>query len=201
MVDLVPIGPRSILMAYGYFALEVFHSTTAAGDEGSGSVGDPIIVEWDVCGEADDKEPEEYTQTICAGPGRMLEITYLVIPNAIEANVEVRLKLKDLDYRSRVVVHLFSCERGRSWSAPSGSPWILPLSPSVTALPYRRQLELHLEVDLTVIAISISGNQEEEEETNLKVTGLKFTHRVGNQEREVNGDQVEVNITWSTIFS
>nr|TKV91983.1 hypothetical protein SEVIR_9G134150v2 [Setaria viridis] len=85
MVDLVPIGPRSILMAYGYFALEVFHSTTAAGDEGSGSVGDPIIVQWDVCGEADGKEPEEYTQTICGGPGRMLEITYLVIPNALRS--------------------------------------------------------------------------------------------------------------------
>jgi hypothetical protein len=32
-----------------------------------------------------------------------LEVTYLVIPNAIEAEVEVWLKLKDLDFRSRVV--------------------------------------------------------------------------------------------------
>ena len=66
--------------------------------------GAPIRVEWDVCGEDDDKEPEEYTQTICCrGPGRKLEITYLVFPNAIETNVEVKLKLKDLGSRSRAV--------------------------------------------------------------------------------------------------
>ena len=66
--------------------------------------GAPIRVEWDVCGEDGDKEPEEYTQTICCrGPGRKLEITYLVIPNAIETNVEVKLKLKDFGSRSRAV--------------------------------------------------------------------------------------------------
>jgi hypothetical protein len=51
-------------------------------------------------------------------------------------------------------------------------------------------------VDLTVIAVS--DNQEEE--MNLKFTGLKFTHRVGSQEREVNGDEVEVKVTWSSNF-
>ena len=143
MVDLVPIGPCGVLMAYGAFTLEVFHSitragnTTTTGNEGSSRVrspirkdsdvcGAPIRVEWDVCGEDDDKEPEEYTQTICCrGPGRKLEITYLVIPNAIEDNVKVKLKLKDIGSRSRAVygkikasatdymnksVHLFNCE-------------------------------------------------------------------------------------------
>jgi hypothetical protein len=79
-------------------------------------------VEWSV---VDDDEIEEYTQTICAGPGRKLEVTYLVIPSAVQTNVEVRLKLKDFDSRSRAVygkikanaidygnksVHLFSCD-------------------------------------------------------------------------------------------
>jgi hypothetical protein len=92
MVDLVPIGPREILMAYSTFGLEVYTD-----DES----GPPTITEaWDVC--ADD-ETEEYTQTICAGPGRKLEITYLVIPYAIEAKVEVKLKLKDLGSRSRAI--------------------------------------------------------------------------------------------------
>ena len=102
MVDLVPIGPCGVLMAYGAFTLEAITragNTTTTGNEGSSRVrspirkdsdvcGAPIRVEWDVCGEDGDKEPEEYTQTICCrGPGRKLEITYLVIPNAIETNV------------------------------------------------------------------------------------------------------------------
>ncbi|CAN6325861.1 unnamed protein product [Urochloa humidicola] len=121
----------------------------------------------------------------------------------------VRLKLKDLDSTSRAVygkikatctdygnksVHLFCCERGRSCSVPSGSSSILPLSPSVFALPCHRQVEFQLEVDLKVI--TISGNQEEEK--NLKF-GLKFTYKVRSQEREVDGDQVEVNITYNRI--
>ncbi|CAD6262611.1 unnamed protein product [Miscanthus lutarioriparius] len=213
MVDLVPIGPCGVLMAYGAFTLEVFHSitragnTTTTGNEGSSRVrspirkdsdvcGAPIRVEWDVCGEDDDKEPEEYTQTICCrGPGRKLEITYLV-----------KLKLKDFGSRSRAVygkmkastadygnksVHLFSRERGRSWSVPSGPTSILPLSSAVIALPYRRQLELHIEVDL--IVITIFDNQEEYK--NLKFS-LTFTRGIRSQEREVDDDQVEVSIAF-----
>jgi hypothetical protein len=73
-----------------------------------------------------EEEVEEYVFTISEGLSRNLEITYLVIPNAIETHVEVRLKLKDLDSRSRAVygrikasaidfgnngVNLFSCEQ------------------------------------------------------------------------------------------
>nr|TKW11868.1 hypothetical protein SEVIR_5G000500v2 [Setaria viridis] len=197
MVDLVPIGPRGILMAYGYFGLKVYTD-----DES----GPPITEAWDV--EADD-EIEEYTRIICAGPGRKLEITYLVIPNAIEANVEVKLKLKDLGSRSRAVygkikasatdyrnksVHLFSCERGTSLSFPSGSTSILPLSPSMVAVPCRWQLELHIEVDLTVITC----DSQEEQDKNLKFS-LEFTREIMSQEREADDDQVEVNIKWYPI--
>ncbi|RLM74657.1 hypothetical protein C2845_PM15G21270 [Panicum miliaceum] len=136
-------------------------NTTTTGDEGKDYdvCGFPIRVDWDVCSDDGGWEPEEYTQTIyCLAPCRKVEITYLVIPNAIETNVEFKLKLKDLgSARSRAVygkikastadygnksVHLFSCERGRSWSVPSGPTSILPLSPAVIALPYRRQLQL-----------------------------------------------------------
>ncbi|RCV41496.1 hypothetical protein SETIT_9G140400v2 [Setaria italica] len=100
MVDLVPVGPLSILMAYGYFGVEVFPSTTAASLERSSTFGAPIKESWDVL---EDEELVEYTQTICRDPGRKLELTYLVIPSAIEATVQVRLKLKDLGSRSRAV--------------------------------------------------------------------------------------------------
>ncbi|TVU37459.1 hypothetical protein EJB05_10775, partial [Eragrostis curvula] len=191
-------------MAYGYFSLEVYYFTTPPSE-----ADHPINDGWDVC---DDKEIEEYIQTICAGPGRKLEITYLVIPYAIEAEVEVRLKLKDLGSGSRIMygkikatatdfadksVHLFSCERRRSLSFPSGSTSILPLSPSKIAVPGCRQLKLHIEVDLTIIT---PCDSQEEEEKNLKFS-LEFTYGIGirSQEREVDDDGVEVNVTYRGI--
>lgn len=162
MVDLVPIGPYRILEVYGTLGFMVYPADgTSAIEEG-----------WSVIMEDDevDDEGEEYTQTntrtIDGGLGRKLEITYLVMPNAIETHVEVRLNLKDLGSRSRAVygsikasaidygsksVHLFSCYRGRSLSFPCGSTCILPLSPHVIALPYRRHFKLHVEVDLRII--------------------------------------------------
>jgi hypothetical protein len=199
MVDLVPIGPREVLMAYGCFSLEVY-----ADNESDAT----IIADWDVSG---DVEIKEYTQSICAGAGYEFEIIYLVIPKAIEANVEVKLKLKDLGSRSRAVygkikasasdyrnksVHLFSCERGTSLSFPSGSTSILLLSPSMVAVPCRWELELHIEVDLTVI--TTCDSQEEEQDKNLKFS-LEFNHEITSQEREVDDDQVEVNIKWYRI--
>jgi hypothetical protein len=171
--------------------------------------GPPIIAEeWDV---NDDDEIEEYTRTICAGFGRNFEITYLVIPNAIEANVGVKLKLQDLGSRSRAVygkikasttdyrnksVHLFSCERAKSLPFPSSSTSILPLSPSMVVVPCRWQLELHIEVDLTVIT---TCDGQEEQDKNLKFS-LEFTHEIMSQEREVDDEEVEVNIKWRPIY-
>jgi hypothetical protein len=61
----------------------------------------------------------------------------------------------------------------------------------VIALPYRRHFKLHIEVDLRVI--TTYDNQEEGK--NLKFC-LDFTRRITSQEKEVDSDQVEVNITW-----
>ncbi|KAK3139024.1 hypothetical protein QOZ80_5AG0376670 [Eleusine coracana subsp. coracana] len=216
MVDLVLIGPRHIFLAYGPFVLEVFYYTPTAGVPGF-SRAPPIEEGWDT--DFDDR-PREYTQTICPGPdpGRRLEITYLVIPKVVEAEVEVRLKLKDLGSQSRAVygkikasatgyrnksVYLFSCERGRSWSCPSGSISILPLSPSMIAMPYCQQLALHVEVDLTIITTCDCQDNQKVEDKNLKFT-LIFSRRfrerhVGDdqsQERDVGDDQIEVNIAW-----
>jgi hypothetical protein len=127
-----------------------------------------------------------------------------LIPEAVQTNVEVRLKLKDSGSRSRAVygkikanaidygnksVHLFSCDRGRRLSFPSGTTSILPLKPSKIALPCSRLLKFHIEVDLTVISTSDSH----EEDKNLKFS-LEFTRGITSQEREVDDDQVEVKI-------
>ncbi|TVU45364.1 hypothetical protein EJB05_04851 [Eragrostis curvula] len=207
MVDLVPIGPCYTLSAISHFIVQVAYFTTAADNEGS-SVLASIIELW-VVGD-DEDEPVEYTQTICAGLGRKLEITYLVIPDANMIEFEVRLKLKDLGSRSRVVygkikantrvygnksVHLFNRERGRSLSLPSDSTSILPLRPPMIAVPGSRPLKLHIEVDLTVITTFDSH----EEEKNLKFS-LEFTGGTRSLERELDDDGVEVNIYCSSYF-
>ena len=141
MIDLVPIGPSEILMAYGHIGLEIFYYTTA-GDEGDvvsvdegglRPLGPRMLVQWNV---EDGDDIAGYTKIILAGPGRELHFTYLLIPVAVQTNVEVRLKLKDLlgstsravygkikanaiDYGNKSV-HLFSCDRGRCLSFPSG---------------------------------------------------------------------------------
>ncbi|CAN6348892.1 unnamed protein product [Urochloa humidicola] len=67
MVDLIPIGPSSPLMAYDGFSLEVFPFVERSSRDGP----PPITYGWDVCDSFDnDEEPEEYTETICAGSGR-----------------------------------------------------------------------------------------------------------------------------------
>ncbi|GJN37845.1 hypothetical protein PR202_gb26838 [Eleusine coracana subsp. coracana] len=203
MVDLILTGPSRSLQAYGGLYLKVF----TADDEGS-CTSPPIIGEWDV---TEDEEVAEYTQTIDGGPGRKLEITYLVISGSVEANVEVELNLKDLGsggrsvygsikasaigYGSKSSIHLFSCERGRSLSVPCGSTSDLPLSLDMIALPYfsysRPHFKLHLEVDLRVI--TSCGSQEEDKNLNFY---LEFTRGTRSLEREADGDQVEVNVTW-----
>ncbi|WVZ91988.1 hypothetical protein U9M48_038088 [Paspalum notatum var. saurae] len=73
MVDLVPIGPCELLMAYGAIGLEIFYYTTARDeghfvreDEGGlRPLGPRIIVQWNV---DDNDEIEGYTKTI--SPGR-----------------------------------------------------------------------------------------------------------------------------------
>jgi hypothetical protein len=63
-------------------------------------------------------------------------------------------------------------------------------------VPCRWQLELHIEVDLTIIT---TCDSQEEQDKNLKFS-LEFTREIMSQEREVDDDQVEVNIKWYPIY-
>ncbi|XBJ10675.1 hypothetical protein VPH35_015493 [Triticum aestivum] len=213
-MDLVLTGPCGILQAYGGICLEVFTEDLVftEDDEGSstddeGSWGGHFRRGWDV---TDPDEVEEFTQTIYGGLGRKLEITYLVIPEAVETYVEVRLNLKDFGLRSRSVygsvkaiavdygsksVNLFSFERGSSLSLPCGSTCILPLGPHMIALPK---------------VITTCDSQEEDK--NLKFCldcsrrirseeRLELPRRIRTQEREFDGDQVEVKVIWALARS
>jgi hypothetical protein len=149
-----------------------------------------------------------------------LEVTYLVIPEAVETYIEVRLNLKDLGSRSRAVygsvkarakaygsksAHLFSHERGSSLSLPCGSTSILPLTPYIIALPDWQHFKLHIEVDLRVI--TTCDSQEENKSLKFRLDCSRRIRseerldvlprrRVRSQKREVDGDQVEVDVNW-----
>ncbi|KAL6611316.1 hypothetical protein ACP70R_039244 [Stipagrostis hirtigluma subsp. patula] len=203
MVDLVPVGPSGIFVADGIFELEAHYFTTTADDEGPISGIGTIVDGWNVSKVDDTKE---YTKTLCAGPDRKLEVTFMVIPDAVVIEFDVRLKLKNIGSRSRAVygkikanvtdfgnksVHLFRREQWRSFSFPSGCTSILlPLSAPGIAVPYRRHLILHMEVDLTVIT---TCDSQEEEEKKLRFS-LEFTRGISSLEKEVDGDGVEVDI-------
>ncbi|TVU45686.1 hypothetical protein EJB05_05182, partial [Eragrostis curvula] len=203
MVDLVPIGPSEILMAYGAIGLEIFYYTTAYDegqfvqeDEGGlRPLGPRIIVQWDV---NDEDKIEAYTREPYI---QTLASSLRSHTCAVQTSVEVGLKFKDVGSRSRAVygkikanaidyrnksVHLFSCDRGRCLSFPSGTTSILPLSPSKIALPCSRLLKFHIEVDLTVITTCESH----EDDKNLKFS-LEFTRGITSQEREVDDAGVE----------
>ncbi|TVU01408.1 hypothetical protein EJB05_53121, partial [Eragrostis curvula] len=188
---LVLTGPYRILEAYGSLGLKIFTPECEESDtDDEGVFTGPIFEKWDV---TEPDEVEEHRRVICGFFGRLLQITYLVIPEAVETHVEVRLNLKDLGSRSRAVygsvkagavayrnkrIHLFSCERGRSLSVSCGSTYIIPLSPYMIALPYRQHFKLHIDVDLRVITTCDSP----EEDKNLKFR-LDCSRRIRSQER------------------
>ncbi|KAF8662274.1 hypothetical protein HU200_056479 [Digitaria exilis] len=194
-----PLDPLNFSWLYGAIGLEIFYYTNTARDSAQFKLDD------------DDDETEGYTSTITEGPDRQLEITYLVIPTAIQTSVEVRLKLKaDLGSTSRAVfgnikattidymniwVHLFSCDRGRCLSFPSGTTSILPLTLSKIALPCSRLLRFHIEVDLT----AGTCESHEEDEKNLKFI-LEFTRGITSQERQVDGDRVQVEVEYESEY-
>ncbi|KAL6638705.1 hypothetical protein ACP70R_023816 [Stipagrostis hirtigluma subsp. patula] len=163
-----------------------------------GGAGDPITGEWD----CSDYELVEHRPIGGSGPGRNVEVTYVVIPDAMEASVEVWLRLAGGIGTSRAVygditarcddfgdwsVVLFRRARGRSRPAPSGES-SLPLLQSVVALAILQPLRI--EVDLK---IATSDNQDDDK--HLKGF-LDFTREDVNRIHMDGPDEVHVNISW-----
>ncbi|KAG2621715.1 uncharacterized protein LOC120666600 isoform X2 [Panicum virgatum] len=93
MNDLVLTGPCRGISAYGNFAIQVVMAAA------TGGAGDPITWEWDCYNPeyADEIDaPEPVTRTMSLDDsGRKIEVTYLVMSDAVEAKVEVKLRLED----------------------------------------------------------------------------------------------------------
>lgn len=197
MVELKLIGPRRAIGAYGTVGVQVFPGATAAVELG---ISESVVIEegWNPCEDSD--EPEEYVKVIQRGVHR-LEISYLVIPNTIEAEIEVKLLLGALGCcGGRVVsgkikawvsdfgdkhVDIFTAQR---LPIHSGVWVIVPLHLSLVCLPYHRKFQLDIEVDLMVSTPS------DDSLCNLKFNDMKFSGRIGREEREIDGNTVEITV-------
>ncbi|KAL6640837.1 hypothetical protein ACP70R_021960 [Stipagrostis hirtigluma subsp. patula] len=101
MVALVLTGPYTGISACGNFAIKVDIQTEEGGEVGSSSsadAGGTIYWEWDCykqeyAAEVEDRKP--VTRNISTDPHRKVLVTYLVMSDALEATVQVKLRFKD----------------------------------------------------------------------------------------------------------
>lgn len=215
MADLVLTGPCTSILAYGCFAIKIDipGPYTSTGDGGGGS----IKWEWD-CYDPEyarevDKGP--MTRTISSsGPGRNVEITYAVMSNALEATVQVKLRMKDGnspcsvygvitasigDFKGQSILFRRTKETAQHLSPMTDSPQgvlyqlvrSLELARNVVAVPCGQRL--HIGVDLS---IETSKNQGASINPRFNNIILTFDNRSSwsSQRREVDGYEVEVNV-------
>ena len=205
MVDLVLTGPNTGISALGCFGIKVDIPSTATAGPGSsrGDAGSLIKWEWD----CDDSEfaaevDKEKTVTISSsGPGRNVQVIYAVMPYALDATVQVKLRLKDGHspsvhgnitarigkFEARSILFRRTESMGQRFS-PIDSRF-LQLARSVVAVPHG--WELRIEVDLQIETSNNKGCKP------LKVD-LNFANGIFCRSREVDGDEIEVNVTWSS---
>ena len=215
MVDLVLTGPCTSISAYGCFAIKIDipGPYTSTGDGGGGS----IKWEWDRYDPEYTREVDKgpMTRTLSSsGPGRNVEITYAVMSNALEATVQVKLRMKDGnspcsiygvitasigDFKGHSILFRRTKETAQHLSPMTDSPQgvlyqlvrSLELSRNVVAVP--RGQWLHIGVDLS---IETSKNQGASINPRFNNIILTFDNRSSwsSQRREVDGYEVEVNV-------
>ena len=204
MVDLVLTGPNIGISALGCFAIKVDIPGTATAGSSRGDAGGPIEWEWDCYDPAEvGDKPKTVTRTISSsGPGRNVEVTYAVMPDALEASVQVKLRLKDghshsvhgnikarphiADFKAWSVV-LFRRTKGMGQRFSPTDSRFLQLARSVVGVPRGR--ELHIEVDLQIETSNIQGCKR------LKVDFYFKADQILRRS-QVDGDEIEVNVTW-----
>ena len=212
MVDLVLTGPCTSILAYGCFAIKIDipGPYTSTGDGGGGS----IKWEWDRYDPEYAREVDKgpMTRTISSsGPGRNVEITYAVMSNALEATVQVKLRMKDGnspcsvygvitasigDFKGKSILFSRTKETAQHLSPMTDSPQgvlyqlvrSLELARNVVAVPFGEWL--HIGVDLS---IETSKNQG----ASINPPRFTFYNRSwSSRRREVDGYEVEVNVAW-----
>lgn len=208
-VDLVLTGPYTGISAFGCFAIKVdIPDTTAGSSSSSGSTGRPIEWEWD-CYDRHyaaevDKPPGEWRNISSGGPGQNVKVSYAVMSNALEATVQVKLRLKDVHSppigvygNITALIHGFQVgsllfrsteeEAGKSLSPGDGLWFVLQLARNVVAVPCGKSL--HIKMDLHV------KTSNSEDIKHFDAT-LHFKNGIPSECHEFRGDQIRVDITW-----
>ncbi|CAD6255288.1 unnamed protein product [Miscanthus lutarioriparius] len=216
MADLVLTGPCTSILAYGCFAIKIDipGPYTSTGDGGGGG---SIKWEWD-CYDPEyarevDKGPMTWTIS-SSGPGRNVEITYAVMSNALEATVQVKLRMKDGnspcsvygvitasigDFKGESILFSRTKETAQHLSPMTDSPQgvmyqlvrSLELARNVVAVPCGQRL--HIGVDLSIETSKNQGASINPRFNNINLT-FDNCSSWSSQRLEVDGYEVEVNV-------
>lgn len=219
LTELVLTGPYRGISGYGCFAIKI--DTPAAA---TGSSSDTLIWEWDCyapdyAAQVDEPEPARHFITD-NNDRKVAKVTYAVMSDALDATVQVKLRLKHGHVPSgacgkigaridgfQVGSVLFDCE---NWSGDdSFSPahneysrlFLLHLARDVVAVPCGKVL--HIEMDLHIRTSNDSRPEDKGQRHHCKVD-LPFNNAFSSQQLQrhpLDGggeeDEVQVSIIWS----
>lgn len=202
MRNLMLCGPRRPIGAYGYFGIKVFpkeSNTQPAMKKRKTATGDREIGDREILGEYvtdyDDAQPSRHMDVLCGSSDRKVEVSYLHIPNTIEAEVNVQMYLGESTEICGYIkatatgyegsyVDLFRKENEETLSVPSGEWTTVPLLVDILCMPYRSDLQLSIDVSLEMAK---SG-----ERSGVFTFSLPFNKKYGNVELEYDGNKIQI---------
>jgi len=178
MVDLVLTGPYKGISAYGCFAISI--DIPAAAGSWSGDAGGNLEWEFD-CYDPKyaaqvDEPPVRHTIHTRDGCREVAEITYVVMSNALEATVEVLLRLQD----GQIPGGVYGVITAYIGDFPDGSDlfrrtqrtsqlcstslnndgwWCLELARNLVAVPCGKLLCIKVDLQLESSNIRLNGTQ------------------------------------------
>jgi hypothetical protein len=229
MVDLELTGPYRCISAYASFAIKIDIPADAAGSSSGAdatvastkltsysplqvaAAGDSIIWEWNCYDQGYAAEVDEppVRRTISSGRGRNVEVTYAVMSNALEATVQVQLRLKDGHIPScisggkitalidgfDVPIVLFNCSEAtvcqRLSTSTTGDSWfLLQLARNVLAVPCCRVLHI------VVVDLEIKTTNDQVVNYSHSLNFYNNGTSSSQSHKDDHGSEVQVNITW-----
>lgn len=223
MNDLVLTGPYRGISAYGNFAIQVDMPSSATGGSKeeaspsrSGDADGPITWEWDRynpehAAQVDATEP--VTHTISLDSWRKINVTYLVMPNAIEATVTVNLPETPQDYLPHekgqgeanddggtITAHSCGFEKHpivlftSAVEVPIPSKSLtLPLARPTVQVPQGKRLH----IDMSNLHITeCSSNREVKKPADSDSLSFDYGHESPTPQFNNYTEEVEVNVTW-----
>lgn len=170
MKDLILCGPRRVIGAYGCFGIKIFPTESMAqpiAKRRKTAAGASVMSECLDVSDYDDIEPSTYMKVLRGSSDRRVELSYMLMPNTIEADIKVRLYLGETCHVSGFIkatatgygtnyVELFRMENlmenQRTLCVQAGQWTAIPLLVHALCLPYCANFHLRLELDLELVA-------------------------------------------------